>query len=218
MLQKLDHIKNIIFDLGGVILDIDLVKGVEALKKLRIDGLESVSTRFNQNDTLLAFEKGMISEMEFLEKIKEKSRLNIRDEDVVDAWNEIVLGFQREKIDLLARLEQSSRFRIILLSNTNVTHKKCYTQMLRDKYSINGLEDLFERTYLSHEIHMRKPDAEIYHYVLTDSRLAPEETLFIDDSEVNIKAARELGIESFHLTNGITINDLFPEQSATKWI
>ena len=218
MLTNIDHIKNIIFDLGGVILDIDLAKGIEAMKKLGIRDFESGDNKLNRTDSFLEYEKGLITDDEFFEKLKKESGVDFRDEDFIEAWNKIIVGFQNEPVDLVYKLNRSDRFRTFLLSNTNALHKELYTSILKEQYSIAGLEDLFEKAYFSHEIYMRKPDAEIYHYVLKDAGMNPEETLFIDDSEPNINTASSLGMETYHLVNGITINDLFPEQQVARWI
>jgi putative hydrolase of the HAD superfamily len=218
MLTNIDHIKNIIFDLGGVILDIDLAKGIEAMKKLGIRDFKSGAHKLNLMEPFLEYEKGLITDDEFLEKLKKESELDFSNEDFIAAWNKIIVGFQKEPVDLIDKLNRSDRFRTFLLSNTNALHKELYTSILNEQYSIAGLEDLFEKAYFSHEIYMRKPDAEIYHYVLKDAAVNPEETLFIDDSEANINTAGLLGMETYHLVNGITINDLFPEQQVARWI
>ena len=218
MLKNMDLIKNIIFDLGGVILDIDLLKGITAMKQLGIGDFENINSKYNQTDAFLDFEKGLISETEFLEKLKKDWEVDFFNEDFITAWNEIIVGLRKERIDLINKLNNSDRFRTFLLSNTNALHKKVYTKILQEQFSIPGLEDLFEKAYFSHEIYMRKPDAEIYHYVLNDGGIIPGETLFIDDSEANIETAKSLGMETFHLVDGFSINDLFPEQQVTRWI
>jgi putative hydrolase of the HAD superfamily len=218
MLQNIDRIRNIVFDLGGVILDIDVNRGIEAVRKLGVHHFDNLHGRYSLTDTLNDFEKGLISEEEFVSRFKKETDEEFSDEELIAAWNEIVQDFPKEKIELVDRLNRSSRFRTFLLSNTNATHKKAYTHTLREKFSIDKLEDLFEKAYFSHEIHMRKPDEEIFHYVLKDADMKPEETLFIDDSEANIETARKLGIVTYHLVDGITINDLFPEQTVARWI
>ncbi|MGM0531927.1 MAG: HAD family hydrolase [Bacteroidota bacterium] len=218
MLKNIDRINNIIFDLGGVILDIDLLKGITAMKRLGITNLESPDEKVNRIKTFIDFEKGLLSEAKFIEKLKEENEVDFSNNDFIAAWNEIIVGFQQERIDLIANLKKSGRFRTFLLSNTNSLHKDVYTSILREEYSVRGLEDLFDKAYFSHEIYMRKPDPAIYHYVLNDGGIIPEETLFIDDSRPNIDTAESLGMETFHLADGITINDLFSEQHVTRWI
>lgn len=218
MLNNMDRINNVIFDLGGVILDIDLLKGMTAMKQLGITNFESSNEKVNHMKTFMDFEKGLLSEAGFIEKLKEENEADFSNDDFIDAWNEIIVGFQQERIDLIANLKKSARFRTFLLSNTNSLHKDVYTRILREEHSVGGLEELFDKAYFSHEIYMRKPDPVIYHYVLNTEGLIPEQTLFIDDSLANIETARSLGMETFHLSDGVTINDLFSEQQVARWI
>ncbi len=218
MLNNMDRINNVIFDLGGVILDIDLLKGMTAMKQLGITNFESSNEKVNHMKTFMDFEKGLISEAGFIEKLKEENEADFSNNDFIDAWNEIILGFQQERIDLIANLKKSARFRTFLLSNTNSLHKDLYTRILREEHSVGGLEELFDNVYFSHEIYMRKPEPVIYHYVLNTEGLIPEQTLFIDDSPANIETAQSLGMETFHLSDGVTINDLFSEQQVARWI
>lgn len=217
MLRNMGNIKNVLFDLGGVILDIDLARGLEAFRKLGVPNMVASNIRYNEKDIFLEFEKGFIPEKQFIEKIKQMSGVQMKDEEVLAAWNTILQDLPKERVDLLYKLHHSSRFRVFLLSNTNPTHIQLSNQMLREQTGMESLEALCEKAYYSYRLHMRKPDAEIFHYVLNDSSLKPEESLFIDDSKVNIDAARQLGIESFHLSDGISVNDLFPAQSIAKW-
>jgi glucose-1-phosphatase len=218
MLSNMGNIKNVLFDLGGVILDIDPARGLEAFRKLGVPDMVASNIRYNEKDIFLEFEKGLISEKQFIEKIKQMSGVHMIDEEVLAAWNTILQDLPKERVDMLHKLHHSSRFRVFLLSNTNPTHIRLSNQMLREQTGIESLEILCEKAYYSYRLQMRKPDAEIFHYVLDDSSLKPEETLFVDDSKVNIDAARQLGIESFHLSERIAVNDLFSAQSIAKWI
>jgi len=214
MRQNIDHTDNIIFDLGGVILNIDPFQTVSEMQQLGLGDFDAVYAHLVRNHTLDKLEKGLITQREFLDEIKGENSLS--DEQVLRAWNALLLDFPESRIRLLEQLKQNSRFRTFLLSNTNAIHYQVYTRMIHDHYGIEGLEALFDKTYFSHELHMRKPDAEIYEHVLKDSGLDPERTLFIDDSEVNVEAAREAGIHAYHLKGTTTINDLFPEQPTAR--
>lgn len=216
MLQNMGHINNIIFDLGGVILNIDPFKTVAEMKKLGLRNFDAVYAHLKQTHTLDNLEKGLISQRTFLDDIKAETDEPVSDEQVLKAWNALLIDFPEERIRLLERLKRNRRFRTFLLSNTNAIHYKVYTCMLQEHYGIEGLEVLFDRAYFSHELHMRKPDSEIYTHVLEENAMEPEQTLFIDDSQVNIEAARALGIEGYHLDGSTTLNDLFPEQLTTR--
>lgn len=214
---NIESINNLIFDLGGVILNIDPDKTVQKMKRLGIANFEKLYSQLKQNETFDLLEKGEISEDQFVEEILRHVNKPIEKEDIINAWNELLLDFPQERIKLLDELNKSKRFRTFLLSNTNLIHKKVYNQDLFKRFS-KRLEDLFETAYFSHEIAMRKPDAEIFQYVLDREKLEPSETLFIDDSPDNIAAASALGIKTFHIKDGASITDLFPKQSAARQI
>jgi len=216
MHQEIDRISNIIFDLGGVILNIDPHKTVDEMRKLGVDNFDAVYAHLKQTRTLDDLEKGLITQREFLDQIKQDSSQALKDEQILKAWNALLLDFPEERIRLLQQLKASRRYRIYLLSNTNIIHYRVYTRSLQEQHGITGLESLFDKAYFSHELHMRKPDEEIYEYVLNDMQMDPEQTLFIDDSDVNIEAARKLGINCFHLKRPTTITDLFPLQKGAR--
>ena len=209
------HINNIIFDLGGVILNISPEKTVNEMKKLGIDNFEQLYSRLKQNKTFDLLEKGKISEDQFVKEIMNQVSAPVGKTDIINAWNALLLDFPEERITLLDRLNDSSRFRTFLLSNTNSIHKKAYNQSLLKHFS-KRLEDLFEGTYFSHEIAMRKPDTEIFQHVLNQEKLEPSETLFIDDSADNISAASALGLKTYHIEDGVSITDLFPKELTTR--
>lgn len=216
MRQEIDHISNIIFDLGGVILNIDPYKTVAAMRKLGIGNFDAVYAHLKQTRTLDDLEKGLISQRKFLDQIKQDSSQAPGDDQILKAWNALLLDFPEDRIRLLQRLKANSRYRTYLLSNTNIIHYRVYTRLLQEQHGILGLESLFDRAYLSHELHMRKPDPEIYEYVLNDAQMDPEQTLFIDDSDVNIETARKLGINCFHLKHPTTLTDLFPLRKGAR--
>ena len=212
-----ESINNLIFDLGGVILNIAPERTVQKMKQLGIANFENLYSQLKQNETFDLLEKGEISEEQFVEEILKHVNEPLKKEDIIDAWNELLLDFPKERIELLDELNKSTRFRTFLLSNTNSIHKKEYNQDLFNRFS-KRLEDLFETAYFSHEVAMRKPDAEIFQYVLEQEKLEPSETLFIDDSSDNIAAASALGIKTCHIKDGTSITDLFPKQSAARQI
>ena len=214
---NIEGINNLIFDLGGVILNIAPERTVQKMKQLGIANFEQLYSQLKQNETFDLLEKGEISEDQFVEEILKHVHKPIEKESIIDAWNELLLDFPQERIELLDKLNKSTRFRTFLLSNTNAIHKKLYNQDLFNQFS-KRLEDLFETAYFSHEIAMRKPDDEIFKYVLDNEKLDPSETLFIDDSADNIAAASALGIKTFHINDGASITDLFPKQSAARQI
>lgn len=207
-----NSIRNIIFDLGGVLLNIDPTRAVNGMVDLGFRNFEELYSELKQSEIFDALEKGQISDHDFIQEIKNKGNRSIPDTSVIKTWNSILLDFPEEVIDLLLSLKKSEKYRTFLLSNTNSIHKARYTEILYKNHGIKRLEDLFEKAYFSHEIHMRKPDREIYEYVLHDSHLIPQETLFIDDSVINLESARELGIQTVHINEKMSLANLFREQ------
>ena len=216
MQQDITKFSSIIFDLGGVILNIDPYKTVEEMRKLGLEDFDAVYAHLKQTRTLDDLEKGLITPEVFLNQIKRDSAKPLSDDQILKAWNALLLDFPEERIRLVKRLKDHPRFKTYLLSNTNAIHYQVYTRMLQERYDIDGLETLFDKTYFSHKLHMRKPDLEIYEHVLKVSGVEASKTLFVDDSEANVKAARKAGLNAFHLKAGTTINDLFPEQLTAR--
>lgn len=209
---NLNTIHNIIFDLGGVILNIDPQRTIDEMAKIGIKNFDRIYSQIKQNHVFDNLEKGLISENEFVTAIQEYSGIKANPEEIIRCWNSLLLDFPQNRIKLLQRLNQSERHNTYLLSNTNGIHKKVYNQMLKDQFKIDGLEALFSKAYFSHEIHMRKPDREIFEYILQDSNMEPEKTLFIDDSEANTQAAQKLGIKTYLVDPENSITALFSQQ------
>jgi FMN phosphatase YigB (HAD superfamily) len=137
--------------------------------------------------------------------MRELSGKDLTDDQIASAWNALIIDLPKENVTLLEQLTKSHR--IFLLSNTNCIHERCYREMIIKKYGSFIFDQLFEKSYLSHHLHMRKPDAEIFEYVLKDAGLIPAETLFIDDSPQHVEAAKKVGMHAVHLSGG-TIRDI----------
>jgi len=194
-------IKNIIFDLGAVILNIDFQLSAKAFKKLGIYDFESLYSRATQNMLFVNMEKGLISPNTFRNTLRKLSNLPLKDEEIDNAWNALILDFPPTRLKLIKNI--SENYRIFLLSNTNEIHYDFYQADLRDNHNIDGLESIFEKTYFSHKLAMRKPDVDIYEFALKDAGIIAEETIFIDDSEQNIEAANNLSIKTIFIDTSI---------------
>jgi len=204
---NLKNIKNLIFDLGGVILDIDIGKTIGEFRKA---GLQDISTEqiiFVSHHFFEQYEIGMLSTDLFRNELRKFTGNHLSDDDVDAIWNAMILGFDPAKIDLLKRLKME--YRTFLLSNTNSMHEVFYNKILRDTTGVENLEFLFEKVFYSHKVHLRKPEPEIFEYVLDKAGLVPSETLFIDDSLINIESAARLGITGYHLTGQDSILRMF---------
>jgi putative hydrolase of the HAD superfamily len=201
--------KNIIFDFGGVIINVDYHRVVNAFVQLGVKDFDRLFSQLNQHHLFDDFEKGLISADEFRNQLKSISNVPLTDQQIDDAWNAILINLPKENIELLKRLKKN--YRLFLLSNTNEIHEKAFTQMMMHDFGENVLPDIFEGIYFSHRMHKRKPDAEIFEQVLKENNLAAEETLFIDDSPQHIDAAKQLGIQTLLFEKGKTIADIFNE-------
>ena len=189
--------KAIIFDLGGVIINLDYNKTAEAFKDLGIQNFDEVYSQQKQASLFDDFEKGIISPDDFRNVIRKHITHSVSDEQIDNAWDAMLLDIPVYKIQWLKLL--SKKYRIFLLSNTNEIHIKAFTKILFNTYNENVFESTFEKIYYSCRMKMRKPDGEIFEYVLKENNLSAEETLFVDDSEQHIQGAEKIGLQVYHL-------------------
>ncbi|MDP4262751.1 MAG: HAD family phosphatase [Bacteroidota bacterium] len=201
----MQNIKNVILDLGGVILNIDLGQTEMALLELGINNLSDYLTRSSISSFFKEYETGKIDDAAFVSSIQSLSTKAITEEEVIRAWNALLLDFPAERIELLQKLKE--KYRLFLLSNTNMIHYREFQQRI---YSQTGgyLEDLFEKTYYSHTVGLSKPDVAIFHLVINENKLNPAETLFVDDTAANMTAAKEAGLQVSHIVPGTSILDI----------
>jgi putative hydrolase of the HAD superfamily len=191
------NIKNIIFDFGGVILNIDFERSVQAFRLLGIEEFGMLYSQHMQNELFNKLEKGMISPDDFRNELQDISGLYMTNEEIDEAWNALILDLPAYRIKMLDLVR--SNYRIFLLSNSNVIHYECYIQQLRKEHGYRSFDEIFKKAYFSQDMGMRKPDEEIYQKVLKEQQLNPQETLFIDDSYPNIETAVKLGMMGHHL-------------------
>jgi len=201
--------KNIIFDLGVVLLNIDFQKTMDAFKNLGADNINEIFSGYAQYDFFDEFEKGSITPDEFRNEIRKFIKQDSTDEMIDNAWNAMILDFPKERINFL--LSCKGKYRTFLLSNTNAIHFPIYNNQLKEKFHINDLSDLFEKAYYSYRLGLRKPDKEIFEMVLKENNLNPEETLFIDDSPAHIATADKLKIKTMLLKYPKTLMDVVRE-------
>lgn len=193
----MSEIKNIIFDLGGVIINLDIPKTISEFNKLSDKPFESIYNQLKQSPIFDQFDKGEITETFFFNELKKSLDDSISDEKLVFAWNAMLLDFPKQRLELLLKLK--TNYRLFLLSNTNETHITQFENDLYSQHQYKKLEPFFEKVYYSCRIGMRKPDVEIFDFVLTQNNLNPLETIFIDDSPQHIEGANKIGIKSYLL-------------------
>ena len=205
-----DTIKNIIFDFGGVVFQIDEKRTLKAFSQLLGISTDEVARYCFGDQTFLDLECGKISGEDFIQYICSKSTKPITKEQALEAWNAILIGYKPEHVPLLLALKK--KYRTFLLSNTNEIHTNLFPEIARRQdLPINSNFDLFEKVWYSNEVGMRKPNLEIFEFALRDAGLKPGETLFVDDLEVNIAAAATLGIRVQQITPQRCILELFSE-------
>jgi putative hydrolase of the HAD superfamily len=198
--------ENIIFDLGGVIMHLDLDKTTEAFRRLGLHELSLTTDTVTVQKIYKDYEKGSISSAEFRKGIKASYASPISDEEFDEAWSAMLVEIPEDRIDFLANL--GSRYRTFLLSNTNEIHLNHLNQYLNESFGIEDFSALFEADYYSHQLKMRKPDMEIFSTVCEQSDIEPSLTVFIDDVEANVRAACAAGMIGIHLVAPATIEEV----------
>jgi len=199
-------IKNIIFDLGGVLLNLDFKRTYDALKKLGINNPEEIIRLGKGSVILKDQESGAITDEEFIRSLKKLAADSVEDSDIINAWNRLLVDFPKGRIEWLTGLKK--KYRLFLFSNTNGIHLKHFRKIYSDTYNNALFDDHFEKAYYSHIAGISKPDLKAYELVIRENDLIPGETLFIDDSLVNVEAARQAGLQALHVYPGITVLDL----------
>jgi len=192
--QQGTHIRNIIFDYGGVIIDLDYGRTEEAFKKLGVKDFEHHFNQLTQTPLFDDFDKGKISETEFRHRLNQQVGAQFTDEQIDGAWNAMLLGIRSDKLKLLGEIYPD--FRIYLLSNTNLIHIKYITKYLVRAYGRANLDTYFDKVYYSFTTGFRKPDREMFMKVINDNDLKPSETLYIDDSPQHIEGAKAVGLQA----------------------
>jgi glucose-1-phosphatase len=190
----------IIFDLGGVVLNIDYNRCIEEFKKLGEEHFEELYTKSHQDKIFDQLEMGKISAADFRAYMKKFLHPSVPPSEIDRAWNALLLDLPKHRIDLL--LELKKKYRIYLFSNTNEIHMEGFRKIIGKAYGDPDLlEKVFHKTYYSHLIGLRKPHPEAFRHILHEQGLKPAETLFIDDSIQHIEGASSIGIQTIHLVN-----------------
>lgn len=199
-------IKNIIFDLGGVFLNIDYKKTADAFIKLGVTNFNELYTQQTANELFESLETGKIEPLPFYEAIREATQLPLTNEEIRDAWSAMLLDFPPERMLWLAGI--AKKYRVFLYSNTNIIHYDQFMQIFHQQNGERPFNDYFIKAYYSHEFGLRKPYPESYTALLDAEGLKVEETLFIDDTLKNIEGAKAAGLQTIHLVPPATVLDL----------
>ena len=197
MILSTKNIKNIIFDLGGVIINIDHSLTINEFEELGVKDVKKLFAQPEQKHLVDLLDKGMISAADFRNEIRKITHLQCEDYIIDEAWNALLLDLPKERLDLIQKMKATHR--TFLLSNTNEIHMDAIHKYLQKDYGTVDLSGYFEKTYLSYKVKMRKPDSEIFKLVLEENNLKASETLFIDDTKEHIEGAHKLGIQTYWL-------------------
>lgn len=202
----MQNIKAIIFDFGGVILNIDFDKMDKVFADLGAPRFNEMYSQKNADHLFRHFEEGKLNEQEFYDAFRRSIQLNLSDDQIKNAWNSLLIGYRKEALTTLKKIRHT--YQLYLLSNTNSIHVVAFNKMYTEEIGEGSLGDHFDKIYYSHEIGYRKPGKEAFEYVLKENNLMSSKTLFIDDSIQNIKPAEELGLKTIFLKPGMGIEDL----------
>jgi len=203
------NIKNIIFDLGGVIIDLDINSTISEFNKISRIPFERLYTQAKQMDLFNLLDKGKISNTEFFKNLKKEIYYPGNENDLIDPWNAMLLDVPEKRLDVLVQAKQN--YNTFLLSNTNEPHITKFEHDLYVQHGVKNFEDYFDKVYYSCRVRMRKPDKEIFEMVLNENDLDPLETIFIDDSVQHVQGAGECGIKAYLLPKNMEVGDLLKE-------
>lgn len=198
-------IKNIIFDLGGVLLTIDFNRTAQAFRQLGVKNFDDFYSKEAANELFEKLETGHVSNEDFYAAMQQHCAPGTTYTQIQAAWNAILVGFRAESLASLRLLK--NRYNIFLLSNTNSIH---HAQFSAEYEAVHGsvFDALFLKAYYSHQVQRRKPYTETYLYVLEDAKINAAETLFIDDALSNIEGAKSAGIQTHLLLPNERIENL----------
>lgn len=174
-----------------------------------VEDVDVFNTRSFQEDVIAKFERGIITPEQFRERVRQHIGKDICDQDIDDAWNALLLDIPKERIKVLEQVKNN--YDIFLLSNSNEIHYDIYVRDLQLRFGYREFDQLFHKAYFSFDLHLSKPNVEIFEFVLNQHNLIPEETLFIDDTLMHIEAAQKTGLKTYHLVKPERIRELFKE-------
>ena len=198
------NLKNIIFDYGNVIFEINFKRTQNALLQLGITNIEAFFAHKNHNQLFDNFETNSITSSQFRTGIRKAANNNdLTDQQIDDAWNSLLIGVSANNHDVL--LEMKAKYRTFLLSNNNEIHYDWIIKHINNNYNINNYDNYFEKAYFSHLMELRKPNVDIFEQVIKENDLNPSETLFIDDSPQHIEGAKKAGLNTL-------LMDMHPEK------
>jgi putative hydrolase of the HAD superfamily len=199
------NIKNIIFDLGGVLLDIDFKKTRDAFIASGVKDFDAYFQQSFSNPLFADFEKGLIKPIDFFEAFRNETAIHITDEIIINNWNALLGDFRKDSMHYIAALKKN--YRVFLFSNTNIIHFEAFMILFEQQIGAGHFHDYFEKAYYSHEMNLRKPDVESFEFIIRENNLLENDTLFVDDTLKNIEGAKAAGLHTLWLQKGMLVED-----------
>ena len=199
-------IKNIIFDLGGIFLNLNYQRTKDLFIAYGVADFDDLFTQHHANDLFEDLEKGNITPKQFYDAFRRETNTTLSDEQIKTAWNAMLVSFPKERIEWLREIKD--RYDIYLFSNTNQIHYDQIMELYNRDLGTDDFNRLFVKAYYSHEMRLRKPYADSFLHILAEQGLDASETLFIDDTIKNIEGANALGLQTIHLVAPRTLLDL----------
>ncbi|MCS6823280.1 MAG: HAD family phosphatase [Cytophagaceae bacterium] len=207
--MNFSSIRNIVFDMGDVIINIDPMLTYKAFAEIARTDTETMHAQFRENEIFKMYEVGKLSDKEFRNTIRDMLRMNLSDETIDNAWNSMLLDVPAERIELLLRLR--TKYNIYLLSNTNAIHTAEVIKRIAQWTPITDYHQLFHRAYLSHQIGFIKPDPAVYRLVMEDAALRTENSIFLDDNLENVKSANDAGLPAIQVTKQNPVTNILKD-------
>lgn len=201
----IEGVKHILFDLGGVLLNIDYKLTEKAFIDLGITDFPQRYSQLSQTPVFDDFETGKIDTDTFIAQMQAMAGMPLSAQQITDAWNAMLLDFPLRRLQILQQLRLY--YDLLLLSNTNAIHEAAFNDILYKAHGMPTVGVFFDKVYLSHRIGMRKPNTEVFRHILDENGLNAADTLFIDDSPQHIEGAKSVGIRTIYLEKGMTIED-----------
>jgi glucose-1-phosphatase len=201
-------VRNIIFDLGGVLLNLDFNRTFQAFEAFGIPDFGRFFQQSFSNPLFAALETGACSPEEFYEGFRKETGKELTNDQIADAWNAMLLDFRNDSMAYLDSLK--GQYRLFLLSNTNQIHLEAFRDIHYRQYGHHGFDNHFEKAWYSHELGLRKPNVECFAEVLDRHGLIAGETLFVDDTAINTEGADKLGIGTLLLEKTARIETVMP--------
>lgn len=203
-------VKNIIFDLGGVLINLNYQLTRKAFEDLGVEDFDAFYTQHKANPLFENLEVGAIEPVAFYEALREATGLTLSNDQLETAWNAMLLDFPIERLLWLDQIK--NKYNIYLFSNTNAIHYKAFTSIYAQTAPLIGLNTdfnhFFKTAYYSHTLGQRKPELAAFEAVIQDAKLDPAQTLFIDDTISNIEGAQKAGLQTIFLSGGLNVQDV----------